>query len=154
MGLRLLLLLMASIGVLAACWFRPDNPAALTGFSTEVPLTLAVGLVLPSVLIMGVLRMTTEVTPIELCVWFGWFPTYRKTVPVDAIRSLEVVRYRPIVECGGWGIRNGPEGERVLNARGDQGVRILLDDGTRLLIGSQRPEDLARALEQARRPVR
>jgi hypothetical protein len=37
----------------------------------------------------------------------------------------------------------------VLNARGDRGVRIELADGSRLLVGSQRPEDLALALERA-----
>ena len=115
-------------------------PSAL---SLEIPLALAVGLIVPSVLVMGVLRMTTEVTPAELRVWFGWIPTYRKAVPIGAITAMEVVRYRPIRECGGWGIRNGPDGERVLNARGDRGVRLQLQDGTRLLIGSQRPDDLA-----------
>ena len=35
----------------------------------------------------------------------------------------------------------------MLNARGNRGLRIDLADGTRLLIGSQRPETLALALE-------
>jgi hypothetical protein len=41
----------------------------------------------------------------------------------------------------------------VLSARGDRGVRLLLTDGTRLLIGSQQPEELAAALTRAMRPV-
>lgn len=145
-----LLGLMAAIGVLAAFSVRPTEPIDPSGLKVEIPLVLAVGLILPSVLVAGVLRMTTEVVPSQLSVWFGWIPTYRRVVPVGEISSLEVVRYRPIRECGGWGIRTGPEGERVLNARGDRGVRILLRDGTRLLIGSQRPDELARALEEAR----
>jgi len=149
-----LLAVMAAVGVAAALWARPDEaPADPTGLAVEIPFALAVGLILPSVLVMGVLRMTTEVTPSELRVWFGWIPTYRRVVAANDILALEVVRYRPIRECGGWGIRTGPDGERVLNARGDRGVRLSLSDGTRLLIGSQRPDDLARALEAARRPV-
>ena len=65
---------------------------------------------------------------------------------------LEVVSYRPLADYGGWGIRSGRDGERVLNARGNRGVRLDLADGSRLLIGSQRPEALALALERALRP--
>lgn len=38
-------------------------------------------------------------------------------------------------------------GENVaLNARGDRGVRLMLTDGRRVLVGSQRAEELAAAL--------
>lgn len=113
---------------------------------------LLVGFALPSVLVLGVLRMTTEITPLSCRVWFGWIPTYRQTVPLSSITTVEVVTYRPLADCGGWGIRRGRDGERVLNARGNRGVRLTLSDGARLLIGSQRPEELARAIEQALRP--
>ena len=60
--------------------------------------------------------------------------------------------YRPLADYGGWGVRTGRDGERVLNARGNRGVRLDLSDGTRLLVGSQRPEALAVAIERAIRP--
>jgi hypothetical protein len=104
------------------------------------------------VLIVGLLRMTTEVCPTDLRVWFGWVPTYRRIVPISSIQKIEVVTYRPLADYGGWGIRLGRDGVRVLNARGNLGVRIDLVDGTKLLIGSQLPEDLARALERAMQP--
>lgn len=113
---------------------------------------LLVGFAMPSVLVLGVLHMTTQVTPLSLCVWFGWIPTYRQSIPIASITSIEVVSYRPLADCGGWGIRRGRDGERVLNARGSRGVRLTLTDGSRLLIGSQRPEELARALDQALHP--
>ena len=115
-------------------------------------LGIAVGFGLPLLLVVGVLRMTTEVTPTDVRVWFGWVPTYRRVVPIAAIRRVEVVSYRPIPDYGGWGIRPGRDGERVLNARGNRGVRLDLTDGSRLLIGSQRPEELALAIEGALRP--
>jgi hypothetical protein len=115
----------------------------------DLPLGIGCCVVLPVALIVGFLRMTTEVTPTDLRVWFGWVPTYRRIVPMGTIVRLEVVRYRPLVDYWGWGIRSGRDGERVLIARGDRGVRIDLADGTRLLIGSQQPEALALALERA-----
>jgi hypothetical protein len=104
------------------------------------------------VLIVGFLRMTTEVTATHGRVWFGWVPTYRRVFAIADVQRLEVISYRPIADYGGWGIRWGRDGERVLSARGDRGVRLDLADGTRLLIGSQRPEVLASALERALRP--
>lgn len=118
-----------------------------------LPAGLVVGLTLPALLVVGVLRMTTEVTPTELRVWFGWVATYRLAIPAATIQRLEVVRYRPIADCRGWGIRHGPDGERVFSARGDRGVRLTLADGSRVLIGSQHPEALARELERAIRPT-
>jgi hypothetical protein len=85
-------------------------------------------------------------------VWFGWVPTYRRFVVIGTVQKIEVVVYRPFADYGGWGIRTGRDGERALNARGNRGVRLELTDGTRLLIGSQRPEALAIAIERTLRP--
>jgi hypothetical protein len=114
-----------------------------------LPAGLVVGLTLPALLVVGVLRMTTEVTPNELRVWFGWVATYRLAIPAATIQRVEVVRHRTVI----GGIRSGPDGERVLSARGDRGVRLTLADGSRILIGSQHPEALARELERATRPT-
>jgi len=101
---------------------------------------------------IGVLRMTTVVTPTEVRVWYGWIPTYRRALPVGTITRVEVVQYRPMADHGGHGVRLGRDGERVLTAQGVRGVRLQLLDGSKVLIGSQRPEDLALALEEVRRP--
>ncbi|MBV8266239.1 MAG: hypothetical protein JO252_07935 [Planctomycetaceae bacterium] len=135
------------------CFEHVPDAAGLARLGTlEMGLGAAVGLLLPVVLVLGLLRMTTEVTPTDVRVWFGWIPTYRRMVPIGTIMRLEVVSYRPLADYGGWGIRSGRDGERVLSARGNRGVRLDLSDGSRLLIGSQRPEALALALERAVHP--
>ncbi len=119
----------------------------------RVVVGVAAGLLLsPVVILVGLLRMTTVVLPTEVRVWFGFIPTYRRSIAIGSVRRVEIVQYRPIVDYGGWGIRFGRDGERVLNARGDRGVRLHLIDGSKLLIGSQRPEELALAVEGALRP--
>ncbi len=100
-------------------------------------------------LAVGMLRMTTEVTPVDVGVWFGFVPTYRRVVPIGKVREIEVVRYRPIADYGGWGIRYGRDREVALNARSDRGVRLHLADGSRLLIGNQRADELAEALRSS-----
>jgi hypothetical protein len=139
--------------VLALAFETAPNHGAAPLFGSLGWLSVLVVLASPALILVGLLRMTTEVTPSEARVWFGWFPTYRRVVPIASIQRLEVVRYRPLADYGGWGIRTGRDGERALNARGDRGVRLYLSDGSRLLIGSQRPEALALAIEGAMRPI-
>jgi hypothetical protein len=141
-------------GLVLVWWTRRwDFVAGLLAhkWTLEFSLGAAVGLALPMLLAICLLQMTTEVTPAEVRVWFGWVPIYRRVVSIADIRRYQVVQYRPIVDYGGWGIRAGRDGERVLNARGNRGVRLELTDGTKLLIGSQRPEELAETIERAHR---
>jgi hypothetical protein len=119
--------------------------------SLELVLGLMVGIALVMFVVLFLLFMTTEVTPTDVRVWFGWVPVYRRIVPIGAVRRIEIVTFRPIVEYGFWGIRSGRDGSRALIARGNRGVRLDLTDGSVLLIGSQRPEALASALESALR---
>lgn len=133
--------------------FLAKRPALLSG-GEGLGATLAVvaGFVLPILLVLTVLRMTVVVTPVEVVVWFGWIPSYRRRLPIGTIVSARAVTYRPLVDCGGWGIRSGRDGERVLNADGNRGVRLVLTDGSSLLIGSQSPEALAATIESLVRP--
>lgn len=149
-----LMALMAGFAAVSMAWWlgrAPDPAPAAAGWGLELPLGAAVGL-LPLILVVFVLRMTTEVTPDELRVWFGWLPSYRRAVPVGSIVRVETVEFRPLLDHGGWGVRIARDGDRVLTARGNRGVRVHLADGTRLLIGSQTPERLARSIEQASVP--
>lgn len=135
-----------------AWWFRQPPVDAGSGWGLEIPLGAAVGLVLPPVLLVGVLRMTTQVTPSMVVVWFGWVPTYKRSIALESIRKVEVVQFRPLAEHGGWGVRSTRDGERALTARGDRGVRLTLVDGSGLVIGSQTPELLAGSIDAAITP--
>ena len=144
----------ALVGLTLAWFYQRGHAPGLGGPLKELALALfaVAGLCSPPLAVVGLLRMTTEVTPTDLRVWFGFIPTYRRFVLIGSIQKIEVVSYRPLADYVGWGVLTGRDGERVLNARGNRGVRIDLIDGTRLLIGSQRPEALAVAIERALRP--
>jgi hypothetical protein len=96
-------------------------------------------------------RMATELTSAELRVRFGWLPLFGEVVPFLHILGCEAVTYRPL-DYGGWGLRGSWRGGGALNARGDRGVRLALDNGKSLIIGSQRPDALAEAIGRALRP--
>ena len=62
------------------------------------------------------------------------------------MKQYEVRTYRPIREYGGYGIRYSSKG-KAYNVSGDRGVQIELLNGERLLIGSQRADELWRAIQ-------
>ena len=121
-------------------------------WSRDLLLGLVIGTGLLMSLAVFVLRMTTEVTPTDVRVWFGWVPVYRRVVPLEGIRRGEPATFRPIADYGFWGVRSGRDGERALIARGNRGVRLELADGSLIVIGSQRADDLALAIQSALRP--
>jgi hypothetical protein len=91
------------------------------------------------------LRLITEVRPNGLYV--RYYPLQQKIIPYHKITACEARTYKPLREYGGWGIKYGRSGW-AYNVSGDQGVQLELDDGKRVLVGSQRAEDLARAIKR------
>lgn len=81
-----------------------------------------------------------------------FFPFVKKDIPLEEIARWEARTYRPILEYGGWGIRCGWKG-MAYNVSGNRGVQLEFTNGKRLLIGSQRPEELAAAIGQAKQHV-
>ena len=103
-------------------------------------------LVLLVVLSIVTMRQVTRVEPGAVTVRFGFI--YSTSIPTSEIRLAEAVKYRPLRDYGGWGVR-GLARRRLINTRGDLGVLLTRNDGSTLLIGSQKPRDLLRALAQA-----
>jgi hypothetical protein len=92
------------------------------------------------------LKLVTEVRDDGLFICFVWLWPER-TIPWDQIRSVETRTYRPIRDFGGYGVRWAARGI-VYHARGNQGARLVLASGERVLVGSQRAADLAHAIAE------
>ena len=88
-------------------------------------------------------KLITEVREDGLYVRF--FPLTHNRIPFEDIAHFEVRTYSPIREFGGWGIRYG-RGAKTYNVSGNRGVELQLSNGKRLLIGSQRSEELSQAI--------
>ncbi len=93
-------------------------------------------------------RLITEVRPDGLYVRLVPFHGRFKRYAFSSIGRFEACTYRPIREYGGWGIRYGRKG-KAYNVSGNRGLQLEFTDGKRLLIGSQQPEVLARAMQEA-----
>ena len=138
----LLLAGVAWVAIMAPSLFHSDlvNHHASDSLAWSIP---AVGIGLP-VLVFLVMKLTVAVD--EDGVHIRYRPFVRRKIPFDEIQSFRVRRFRPIREFGGWGIRRAPGRRRAYTVTGDRGVELYLADGSSLMLGSRRPDELAAAL--------
>jgi hypothetical protein len=73
-----------------------------------------------------------------------------REIPLADLNAIEAIRYRPIRDSGGWGIRLGRHGW-YYTASGDRGVLIARDGERNIVIGSQSPEEFVEAIQRFRR---
>lgn len=114
---------------------RPMSNNALV-ISATVSFLITAGLAL----LFYKLKLITKVDADGIHVRF--VPLTSRTIPFENITSCKVRTYRPIREYGGWGIRFSRKG-RAYNVSGNRGVQLEFSKGMPLLIGSQKPEELA-----------
>jgi hypothetical protein len=75
-----------------------------------------------------------------------------KKYPFDQISQYYARDYKPIAEYGGWGIRNSRTNGKAFNMSGSRGVQLILTDGKKVLIGSQKPEQFVNAIKSVKSP--
>lgn len=94
------------------------------------------------------LQLQTQITKDEIKVRF--YPFHRKfqRYPWDQISRFYIRQYRPIMEYGGWGIRYGfGRKGKALNVSGNMGLQLEFNDGKKLLIGTNKVNELEVALQ-------
>lgn len=104
------------------------------------------GILLP--LIFYSVSLITEVRRDGLYIRYFPFHLKFRTMPFQEIRSFDVISYSPLKEYGGHGIRYGRSGKAYI-VSGKRGVQLVLKSEARLLLGSQKPEQMADAIRSA-----
>lgn len=99
-----------------------------------------------------VLELVTEVRTDGLYVRLHPVQREPRHIPLSAISEFEATRYSPSEHFGWhWGLRVSAGGKRVVyRLSGDAGVLLHLDDDRRVFVGSQRADELERAIATAR----
>jgi|SRR5690606_3810237 len=89
------------------------------------------------------MQLKTEITHENLS--FRFIPFINRTISLSEISSMEVINYGFV---GGWGIRFATKYGTVYNIKGNKGLYVHLKDGKTFIIGTQKPEQLAKIVEQ------
>lgn len=79
---------------------------------------------------------------------FPPFVSNEKKLAKEDVKEIYVRKYKPIMEYGGWGYRFRFRSGRAINVAGDMGVQLQLQNGKRLLIGTQKPEEMKHAVRR------
>jgi len=72
---------------------------------------------------------------------------FGKIIRWDEIESVKVDKYRPILQFGGWGYRIGYKAV-AYNCRGNDGLIISLKNGRKIVVGTQKPDELKKFLAE------
>jgi len=121
-----------------------DNDT-LIGFITVIG-----SVVLVYALILS-LKLKTRID--EEGIHFRFIPFQFKVVFIswDEIEKAYVRKYKPMAEYGGWGIKNSKlwsKGKGIAyNVKGVIGLQLELKNGKKILIGTQKEEDVKRVLQ-------
>jgi hypothetical protein len=95
-------------------------------------------------------RLVTEVRKGALIVRLRGLWRLRR-IPLDRIKKVETISHDVARDYGGYGIRSTRDGKAYV-AGGSRGVRVTLTAGEKLVIGSERPDELAAALSGSANP--
>lgn len=112
-------------------------------------LIFATGLIVLFTVLFVFARLETQVKKDGIYVRFFPFHISFKYYSWDKISKSFVRKYRPLSEYGGWGLRLGFFGKGVAyNVSGDMGLQLQFTDQKKLLIGTDKPEELIEVLNK------
>lgn len=97
--------------------------------------------------LFGFAKFQTEVTTKGLFLRFLPFHRKVRMIALDELTSVDIVRVRPWMNYGGYGIRRGRMATAYI-VQGDRGVKLSYANGCHIFIGTQRPEALKEALDR------
>jgi hypothetical protein len=125
-GLLVLCVAGVAIGLAAGAWRGPEG------------ILLVLLLLLPTLFHLLELGVLVHLDRVEI----RFRPLLRRVIPLSSVAACQAIEYRPIREFGGWGVRKR-RGRRAYTVSGNHGAELTLHDGQRVLIGSQRADELA-----------
>ena len=89
------------------------------------------------------IKLVTEINSNTISYRFYPFILRDRFIYWEDIENAYIRQYKPLKEYGGWGIRFGFGGKgRAFNVSGNFGLQLELKNGKKLLIGTQKPQEL------------
>lgn len=118
-----------------------DKPISNNG------LLLTTGLTVLLTILFISFRLETQVKKDGIYVKFFPFHLSFRHYTWDKISKSFVRKYNAIAEYGGWGLRLGLFGNgKAFNVSGDKGLQLEFFDNKKLLIGTNKPDELTETL--------
>ncbi len=116
---------------------------------THVQLLIAVTGMVSVIAIFALSHLDSRIDEDGVHYKFTPFHFRTRTLKWDEISRACVRKYNPLLEYGGWGIRiTGFFGKgRAFNVSGNMGLQLELKNGKKILLGTNKPDELTEALK-------
>ncbi len=96
------------------------------------------------------LRLRTRIDERGIAYRFIPFHFHARFIPWNEIQKAHVRKYNPISEYGGWGIKGGVLRNKkkgiAYNVSGNIGIQLVLKNGKKVLIGTQKEHQVKSVL--------
>lgn len=105
-----------------------------------------------TVVVLGMIylcRLDTEVNSVGVRYRFKPFQLSSRTIEWKNIKEVRLRKYHPFWEYKGWGISWGKAGW-AYSTKGNTGLQLVLKNGKRILVGTQKPNELKDYLTKLR----
>ncbi|MBA4277534.1 hypothetical protein [Flavobacterium sp.] len=120
-----------------------DKPMSNVGLIVTTVLTIVLTILFVN------FRLDTTITKDGIYVRFFPFHLKFKHYSWDSLTKSYVRQYSPLTEYGGWGLRLGLFGKgTAYNVSGDKGLQLEFTDKKKLLIGTNKPDELTETLKK------
>ncbi|WP_420317977.1 hypothetical protein [Ekhidna sp.] len=113
-----------------------------------------IGLIIAGLVTAGLLMLfiysKLYVSIDDKAIYYRYPPFVNKEKKLTKIDVSEVFvrKYNPIWEYGGWGYRVRPGKGKAMNVAGNQGLQLILADGKKILLGTQKPGAISHAIKK------
>ncbi|MFC7346981.1 hypothetical protein ACFQO9_09670 [Chryseobacterium zhengzhouense] len=100
-----------------------------------------------------IIKLETKIDELGVRVRLFPFHLQFKYFPWKTIRKAYIREYSPIGEYGGWGLRLGLFGKgKAYNVSGNMGLQLVFNDNKKLLIGTQKSQEMRKFLVEINNP--
>lgn len=137
--------LLVPAGIIIGTYLKnPDSFSLLESLSIIGLITLASGFIF-------LFKLYTRIDQDGIHYKFFPFHWSFKLIKWNEIENVYVRDYDALSEYGGWGLKGGAlwnkSKGKAINVSGNIGIQLILKNGKKLLIGTQKKEDAKRILE-------
>lgn len=116
---------------------------------SDAGLLIATGLTIALTILFVNFRLDTTIKKEGIYVRFFPFHLKFKHFSWDTLTKSFVRQYSPLTEYGGWGLRLGLFGNgTAYNVSGDKGLQLEFTNNKKLLIGTNKPDELTETLNK------
>lgn len=135
--------------------FSAYNSIENAEFFTPAELAVSSAVLFLIFLLFFIIKLETKINTLGIRVRLYPFHLQFKYYPWKNIQQAYIREYSPLMDYGGWGLRLGLFGRgKAYTVSGDLGLQIVFKDGKKLLIGTQKSNEINQFLAKLKTHVK